>query len=247
MIDVKEEVKMDLRKFNDSLDELSNMLGDEGFLLETSKEFDYAVYFRIIEFREQMLIITSRLEGDVSEINALTQYAFDCVKRGKKVETNWIDKLLFSMSKLALDFSDFYIYTRMFLDALTVVIKLTFRCVGKKSADKIAHSVSCLLNEEKLKMYKEEIDSSFFDNLKRHLEWIKKLRESRDGLVHKFSHFGFSQTGETDLTYNIVGASKLEWNSDTSMGILTDIQNAVNNLTDLIEYLLASLPRKKYD
>jgi hypothetical protein len=244
---VKEEVKMDLRRFNDSLDGLSNMLGDEGFLLENSKEFDLAVYFRIIEFREQILIITSRLEDDVSEINALTQYAFDCVKEGKEVETNWIDKQLFSMSKLALDFSDFYLYTRMFLDALTVGIKLTFMYVGKKSASKIAHSVSCLLNKEKLRMYKEEIASSFFDNLKRHLEWIKKLRESRDELVHKFSHFGFSQTGKNDLSYNIVDANRLEWDSDTAKGILTDVQNVVNNLTDLVEYLFASLPRKRYD
>ena len=143
-----------------------------------------------------------------------------------------------------LDLSDFHIYTRIFLDTLTVCIKRSFKSAGNEKWDIMEHSINCLLNKDKLQKYKREIDLDFFKNLEKKLAWIDNFRNTRNGLLHKYHHFVFTSTRQGELGYDIADRIKTSWGTDTVKGILSEVQNVIDRLTDLIEYLLTNLPRR---
>jgi len=233
---------MELKRFDESFSNLTKMFKKGFYKKPTKIEID--VFSKIIDFQLQALIITSRLEEDITEEMAHTQYIFKCHKENIKPSNSEFKKSIIILFKLMLDLSDFYIYTRMFLDALTVGIRLSFINAGNKNACIMEHSVKCLLNEKNMKTYKEKIGQNFFDNLEKHLSWIRNLRESRNGLVHYYHHFVFTTTRQDKLGYDIMDREKDEWGIDTVKGVSNEIQTVINSLTDLMEYLHTNLPKK---
>jgi hypothetical protein len=147
-----------------------------------------------------------------------------------------------TMKKIQLDFSDFYTYTRIFLDTLTECIRLSFRSVGNKKYSLIRKSVKFFWLE-KMKTYKNEIDYHFFEGLEKEVSWIRNFKDSRDKLSHHFAHFVLSLTRKGELGYDIIDKTREYWGTDTVKDILIELQNTVDNLSNLMEYLHRNLPR----
>ena len=233
---------MELERFEKAFSKLTDLFSEQGFYNNPNR-FEIDVYGKIIDYELQALIITERLEEDISNDKSHTKYVFGSLEEGKDINDDEMKKDILNHVKLNLDLSDFYIYTRLFLDALTVGIKRSFLYTGNKYKCMIGDSVSCLLNSN-MQTYKEQIDPVFFGNLEKKLAWIKDFREARIGLVHKYHHFVFTTTRQGELGYDIMDREKVEWGTDTVKSISAEVQTVINNLCELLEYLYDCLPGK---
>ena len=99
------------------------------------------------------------------------------------------------------------------------------------------HSLSCLLNKNKLKNYKDKIDLQFFTGLEKQLNRIETLRDSRDGLIHFQHYFVFTTTKQGELGYDIMNREKVEWGTETVKSVYVEVQTVINNLSELMQYL----------
>ena len=149
---------MELKRFDKSFSNLTRLFKKGFYKKATSFEID--VFGKISYFQLEALIITSRIEEDIATEKAHTKFVFDALSEGKELSHGEMKKGILNHVKLVLDLSDFYLYTRMFLDALTVGIQRSLVNVGKNEFV-IGDSMSCLLNENKMKTYKEKIDPIF--------------------------------------------------------------------------------------
>lgn len=233
---------MELKEFDKAFHTLTKTFR-KGFY-KNPNEFEKLVFGRIVDFQFQTLIITSRLEEDIAKLDTHSTYIFDCLKENKEISRSELEKGIIYLSELMLDISDFYIYTRIFLDALTVGIQRSLINAGKNGCV-IGNSVSCLLNKNQMKAYKEKIDPIFFSKLQKHLGWVKELREYRKGLVHDYHHLVVAPTRKGEFGYDKIDAKKIGWGTDTVKEISTGIQTTVDNLTNLMEFLYANLPKKQ--
>lgn len=234
---------MNLHRFEKACSNLRKFFKEEGFYKNPNK-FEIDVFGKLIDFHSQAVIMTSRLQKDIAEHDSFVKFVFKRVREKRKLRETDFEKYGLTLPKLILDLSDFYVYTRIFLDTLTVCIKRSFKSTGNKNWGIIEHSISCLLNGNKMQTYKNRIDFGFFDGLEKKLAWIGDFRKSRDGLLHKYFHFVFTTTKQGDLGYDIMDRTKTSWGTDIVKGILTQLQNVIDRLTDLIEYLLKNLPRR---
>jgi hypothetical protein len=235
---------MELKRFEKSFSKLTNLFRTKGFYKNPNR-FEIDVFGKIADYQLQVLIITGRLEEDISFDRANTKYVFDCLRDGKDINDEEMKKGILNHVKLNLDLFDFFIYTRLFLDALTIGIKLSFITAGNKNACIMEHTMSCLLNNNKLQTYKNKIDLHFFSGLEKHLSWIATLKDSRDGLLHQQNYFVYTNTRQGELGYGIMDREKVEWGTDTVKPILAEVQTVINEVTDLIKYLNNNLPRKE--
>lgn len=234
---------MNLERFENAISSLRNLFEEEGFYKEPNK-FEIDLFGKLIDYHSQVLIITSRLEEDVAGHDSLKEYVIKCAMEKREISEVEMKKYGSTLPKLMLDLSDFYIYTRIFLDALAVCIKRSFKSAGYKDWGIMQHNINSLLNEKKMQTYKSKLDSHFFAGLEKKLSWITNFRDSRDGLIHKYYHFVFTSTRKGDLGYDIMDRIKTSWGTDTVKGILSELQKTIGNITDLMEYLLKNLPRR---
>lgn len=235
---------MNLDAFENSLSNLTSTIREYGFFKNPNR-FEAHVFGKVADFHSELTIITKRIEEDLEEEITSEKHVFNLLKEKKEVSDAEIEKGFNAFMRLMLDLSDFYIYTRIFLDTLTICVKLSFINSGNRNAGIMKHSVNYLLNEENRKTCKNRIDKQFFIGLETHLGWIGNFRKSRDGLVHRQHHFVFTTTRQGERGYEIMDMTKVEWGSDTVRSIRAELQNYVNNLTELVGYLANNLPIKK--
>ena len=232
---------MNFARFEREISNLRNLFGKKGFYKEPNKH-EIDVFGKFLNFHSEVEIITSRLEKEIADFNSYQKYVIKCVRKNRKPNKIKIKEFGIAFAKIILDLSDFYIYTRMFLDTLNVCIKLSFRSAGNKKWIVMKNSIKGVLNEKKLRTYKKEIDSHFFEGLEKKVSWIRDFKNVRDELLHHFSHFVFTSTREGDLGYGIVKGTET-WGTDTVTSILEGLQKVIDNLSDLMEYLSKNLPR----
>ena len=234
---------MELERFEKAFSELTDFLEEKGFYREPNR-FELDVYGKITDYWLEAIIITERLEEDIANSKSYTKYVFNSLRDGKDIDNEESQKSILNHMKLRVDLTDFFIHTRLFLDALTVGVKLSFLKAGNKNANNMEHSLSCLLNS-KLLTYKSKIDMQFFTGLERHLNWISTLRDSRDGLVHFYHYLVFTDTKQGELGFDIMDRNKIEWGTNTVKSIIGEVQTVINNISELMEYLSNNLPQEK--
>jgi len=232
---------MNLTKFEAEFSNLRNLFSKKGFYKEPDKE-EIDVFGKFLSYHSEVEIITSRLEKEIADFISHQKYFMECMKKGRKINRIKTEEFGMVFAKIILDLSDFYIYTRRFLDTLTVCIKLSFRSADNKKWNEMKNSVKHLYGK-KMETYKAEIDSHFFEGLEQKVSWIRDFKDSRDKLLHNFAHFVFTSTREGDLGYDIMDKTKESWGTDTVRGILVELQNIIDNLSDLMEYLSKNLPK----
>jgi hypothetical protein len=238
----KRHEEMDLKEFEDSLVCLTSFLKRDGFYAKPNR-LELHVFGKLVDYESQIEIIMKRIKQDIKEETRSTKSIFDAMKAEKEIDDKIARKSMHALEKLMLDLSDFFVYTRMFLDTLTMSIKLTLKKSGTKNADLLKHSVKCLLNPKSMRIYKEKIDCHFFTGLEQHLTWVRTFRESRDGLVHQYYHFVFTSTRAGKKGFEIMDLKKASWGTVTVKEIMPELQQTVDNLSELIKYLTAELPR----
>ena len=231
---------MNLERFETEFSNLENLFRKKGFYKKPD-EYEIDVFGKFLSYYSEVEIITSRLEKEITDFNSCQKYVIECVRNKKKPNSIKMEEFGITFAKITLDLSDFYIYTRRFLDTLTVCIKRTLRSAGNKKWNRMKKSVKYLLGK-KMQTYKKEIDSDFFEGLEKKVSWIRDFKDVRDELLHLFSHFVFTSTREGDFGYAVVKGTE-PWGTDTVIGILKGLQKVVDNLSDLMEYLSKNLPR----
>jgi hypothetical protein len=233
---------MNFEKFEMEFADLVNLFKQNGFHKNPSK-FESVVFSKFLDYHSEVKIITSRLEEEIAESDSFQRYFSDYAMGKTKLYKTKLEKHGQTLLKMMLDLSDFYVYTRRFLDTLTVCIGLSLRCAGNKKWEMTPHTVHSLLKEKKMQAYKREIDFRFFEGLEKKLTWIRDFKDSRDGLLHQYYHFVFTTTKQGDSGYDIMDGKKVSWGTETVRGILGELQNTIDNLSDLMEYLVKNLPR----
>jgi len=232
---------MNLERFERQYSNLADMFRKKGFYKKPDK-FEERVFVKFVDYRFEMDIITSRLEEEVSYADSLIKSLFSKIKKTRELDEDKARVFVITNAKIRLDLLDFYTYTRVFLDTLTMSIKLSFKRAGNRKWNAMKNSIASLLNEKKLALYKKEIDSDFFEGLEKRISWIPDFKKYRDGLLHKSSHFVFATTKRGEFGYDIVNGTKTSWGTDTVKGILTELQSFIDNLSDLMEFLSENLP-----
>jgi hypothetical protein len=233
---------MKLERFNTELATLLNFYKKEGFHKNPS-EYEKSLYAKQLAYLLKMQIITSRLEEEIPHFDSLSKAFFKSLKAKKKPDQILIENFVMESETIRLDLSDFYIYTRMYLDTLTISIKHSFKSAGNKNWQLMENSVKCLLNKEKLSLYKKEIDYDFFEGLEKKVAWIPDFKDSRDTLMHHHSNLVLSTTREGKLGYGVVDTKDESWGRDSVKCIFEVLQNTLNDLSDLMEYLSKNLPK----
>lgn len=171
------------------------------------------------------------------------EHFFQSLKSNRKPNKDLSEKLVMVLATVMLDLSDFHIYTRMFLDVITICIKHSFRSAGNRNWQLMKNSVRCLLKHKQLQKYKTKIAFDFFDGLEEKVDWMHGFKESRDRLIHHKSHLGLSTTIDGKLGYDVVDVGDESWGRDTVIEIFKGIEDIIDNLSDLMEYLSENLPR----
>ena len=241
---------MNLDRFEKLISNLGNLFKEKGFYKDPNS-FEIDLFGSFLNFHSQALIITSRLEEDIDEFESFNKIILKHIQKKGEIPKTEIEKYSLALPKIMLDLSDFYIYTKIFLDTLPVCIKRSFKSAGNKNWHIInirkKTSINGLLNKDQMERYKSAIDFDFFENLGKKLIWIDDFRKTRNGLLHRFYHFVFTTTRQGDLGYDISDSIKTSLGTDTVKGILPDLQHIIDRLTDLIEYLLTNLPLRVED
>jgi hypothetical protein len=235
---------MELEEFQESLLRLTSFLRSGGFFA-TPNRLEAHVFGRLVDYEGQIPIILHRIEQDIEDHQLSTKISFESMKAVKELDDTVIKDGIVALEKLMLDLSDFYVYTRIFLDALALTVKLSFKKSGNKNADLMKHTIKCLLNKQTLNIYKQKIDQRFFVGLEQHLSWITDFRDSRDGLVHQYHHFVFTYTKQGEMGYDIMDLTKISWGTESVKAIMPEIKKHVDDLTKLLNYLQSQLPRKE--
>jgi len=237
---------MNFERFEREFSNLANLFRKEGFfkggmLASDFKEVD--LYAKFLDYRLYLRIITSRLESEITEFISINDSFLECFRRGTQPNLEKAEELITVLSKISLDFSDFYIHTRIFLDILNMCIKISFKNAGNRNWEVMKDSISGLLNERKMQTYKRQIDPKFFEGLEKGISWVCYLRDSRDRLVHEMHHFVYTDTRQDEKGYDLIGKVGRTWGIETVKPILKEVQGFLDNLSDLMKYLHESLPR----
>jgi gas vesicle protein len=232
---------MNLNEFDKNLLRLTNRLCTS-FYKKPSK-FQSSVYGKVVDYQMQIRIITERLEEELKSYKLQQNNIFSSFKENKKISDDELEKTIDNIEKLRLDLLDYYIYTRMFLDSLTVSIKLSFLYSGNKNAANMKNSIKCLLNKQLMESYKQKISPEFFSCLEEKIKWIPDFRNSRDGLVHKYHYFVMTENPQGQLGYEIIDEIKESWGSVTVKSISLEVQKTIDNLSELLRFLSENLPR----
>lgn len=232
---------MNFQGFDREFTNFMNFFKKEGFHKSPS-EFEKTLYAKLLSYSFEVRIITSRLEEEIPHFEALSRIIFQSMKSKKKPDELVLERLTMTFAAIMLDLSDFYIYTRIFLDSLTMSIKRSLRSAGNKNWVIMKNSVSGILNEKKLQTCKDKINLQFFKGLENKVAWIHEFKRLRDKLIHQHSLFVFATTRKGKLGYGMTDGTE-SWGTETVIGIFTGLQSTIDNLSDLMEYLSRNLPK----
>lgn len=232
---------MNFESFDREFAILMNFFKKEGFHKNPS-EFEKTLYAKLMSYSFEVRIIASRLEEETPNFDALSRVIFQSMNSKKKPDELVLERFVMTFATIMLDLSDFYIYTRIFIDALIVSIKRSFRSAGNKNWVIMKNSVSGLLSKKKLQTYKDKIDFQFFKGLEKKVAWVHEFKRLRDKLTHQYSLFVFATTRKGKLGYDMVDGNET-WGRETVTEIFEGLQNTIDHLSNLMEYLSRNLPR----
>lgn len=233
---------MDFKEFDEEYSILLNFFRKEGFHKNPDVQ-EKKIYARLLGYRLDVEIITSRLEKEITDFEVVKSNVFHRLKSKRKIPEELAKELIWTMHMILLDISDFHIYTRIFLDTIAGSIRHSFRSAGNENWKTLESNIRVLTNEKKLEACKKRISSDFFEGVKEKVRWISGFTKSRNLLMHEHSLPRISTTRNGKLGYNIDSAKGIDWDRYSFTPILEEIQRVIANLSDLMKYLSANLPK----
>lgn len=236
------ETRMDFEEFDREYSILLNFFNKQGFHRNPDVQ-ERGIYSRLLGYRLDVGIITSRLEKEISDFDVLKRNIFQILQNKEKLHEKSTEEFVWTMHRILLDVSDFYIYTRIFLDAIASSIRQSFKSAGNENWKIMENSITMLTNKKKLQTCKEGISSDFFEGLEKKVHWIHDFKKTRNFLIHEYSLPKIATTKNGKLGYAIDVAKEIDWDTYTYTPIFKDLQKVINNLSDLMKYLSTNLPR----
>jgi hypothetical protein len=82
---------LEYERFEKAFSKLTDMFGEQGFYKNPNR-FGIDVYGRISDYWLQALIITGRIEEDISNNKSHTKYVFDSLEEGKDTSDDEMKK-----------------------------------------------------------------------------------------------------------------------------------------------------------
>lgn len=182
------------------------------------------------DFVSELGIIVNRIKEDVSDIEEIDKQIFEDVKKNVKIEEpQRYAKILHHFSRLNLDIKDFFIHTRIFLDTICRIIKISY---GKKG-EMLPLSMSDLLkNKASL-----DIDNAFFQGLRQKMTWFDEFRSHRVRIEHRLSEIKMATGFGEKFKFQILKSFTESWGSETMQPLLDYIVEIVSNLKELSDFL----------
>lgn len=198
------------------------------------------IYGKFIEYSEFITIIIDRIVNDIYAFEKFTLLLQNTTKKDQKPEKELISNCLLAFSRMRLDFLDFFLHSRIFFNVLTRSIRQSFKHSQIKNYNLIPYSSTSLL--KKIDVCKDNIDPDIFKEIEKHMKWIPQFTDDRDGLVHKYFHFTFTNTRNGKLGFDLLGNVRRTWGTDTVKPIIDELQRYVDKITNLLKFLAENLP-----
>jgi len=196
----------------------------------------FRCYMETSDFDSEIEIITKRIEKELTEFVKSEKMLLNLWKKDEEHKSidRLLPKTLKLFIKLRLDIKDFFIHTRMFLDIIARIVKVSY---GKKGMQ-LNDSMSGLLKNEK----SIEINKSFFKELREKMNWYNDfVREGRDIIVHKRGHLVFTNTKDGKFGFDILKRLDSTWGTETVNSIEDFIDKSLENLSEVLDYLTENL------
>jgi len=234
--------QVNLEGFNREFNNLAIFFRYKGFYKHPNpKEID--LFSRFVDFQVFLRIISERLCDEIHELNQLDKQIINKMMKEEEINDKILQNYLINFGKIQLDLSDFFIYTRIFLDTLTKCIKTSFLKTGYKKYAQFPESSTDLLRD--IEKYKFQIDRTFLENLGLKMTWVLRFTEHRNGLVHKLYHFVFTNTRNGKFGFDVINEIRRTWGTNTVKSIINEIQDTVNQIEELLRFLSGNLSEKK--
>lgn len=232
---------MDFKEFDREYSILLNFFNKEG-VHKNPDMHEKRIYSRLLGYRLDLGIITSRIEKEIADFEVLQRTVFHELQNRKKLHEELTKEFVWTMHMILLDISDFYIYTRVFLDTIAGSIRHSFKSAGNENWKNMESNITMLTNREKLEACKEKIASDFFEGIEKKVRWIPDFVRSRNLLMHKYTLPKIATTKNGKIGYNIDFIHGIDWNRYTFAPIIEELQKVINNLSDLMKHLSTNLP-----
>jgi hypothetical protein len=235
---------MEFKEFDDAFDAFVSLYRGSKDNSQAPNIFDIFkkpdIYAKLLDYYFNIKTISTRLEEDIKEYSIFDKQFME------KLLTNQdgiqlLENLPNTLAKLNLDVTDFYIHTRIFLDALYMSIKSFLTYAGNKQAILMKDNFSAFLDKEKMLEYKNKIDSAFFGNLEQKVSCFREFTSSRNKIVHRCNSFFIAEIGGKSGK-DLYGKVGTVWGSQTIKPILAEFQVDINNLSSLMRFLANNLP-----
>lgn len=227
---------MNLLEFEKSFNELQSDLSQ---WLETEKTHvnlliyeNYQFYFIDIQN------IINRIENEVQNIETIGKEIPKL--EAKKDNFDMLRKYAENWTLLRLDIKSFFIFTQIFLDTLSRIIRCTY---GKKG-EQLPEKMTDLLTKKKALRLESQLDADFFTNLREKMFWYKDFNDKRDDIVHWLGGIRTTISRKGDLGFDILKfdihakeqrkEQRELWGTNTVNPTMDYVNETIDNLAEAI-------------
>lgn len=188
-------------------------------------------------FTAELEIIVTRIEQDLSQTgaseNRLREWfeTHGMVAPPKEV----MEEDVRNYNQLGLDLKDLYLHTRIFLDVLCKMIKLSY---GKRGHLLRENSMKDLLNRKEVA---RQVDPDFFAGFFERMSWFHDFKKERDDIVHKVARFRFMTDGQGNHHFQLANRFDESWDRIQNNPTRSFVQSTISHLVETVEFLTPRL------
>lgn len=219
---------MDFGDFDKSFDKLRILLRDKlGNGKDTRRLDTYGSY---LDYRGEMEIIVERIENETQRFMILSKTIFEALQKDEEPDEKWSIESIRNLTLIRLDIKSFFIFTRIFLDALAHIIKQCYR----KKGDQMPYRMRKLVENDAFR----NLDSDFAKGLKDRMQWMDDFVKTRDEIVHHLGSICSTTTRSGKFGFDILGLrTRHDWGTNTVESITDYINETLNNLSKVMSYI----------
>lgn len=196
----------------------------------------YSTYF---DYIGEIQLMAARIEKNVEDYQS---YVKKIIALGDAVyeHPDLLEEFGNNFTAMRLDIKDFFIHTRIFLDALAGMIQFSYHNTGRMPPNSM---------NKLLARIPESYSDNFFVGLKEEMKWFSELKKRRDDIVHVLGSMVHTNTVDGRHGFEIINKHHQTWGSKTVVAVEDVLKCTVEDITGLIEYLTVNLnlPEKEID
>ncbi len=189
------------------------------------------VYSHYNDSVDSIKIIVERIEKESIASTTFNEQIFKMIKNGKP-DNEFFENLIKNHIKLTVDIKSFFIFTRIFLDTLAQVVRISFGRKGKQLSPRITELV------EDKKHVLSELDSDFTNELTKKMSWMNDFVKKRVELEHYLGGIRSTMTRDGDFGFDILSSrERRSWGTNTVVSITDYIKSTIYNLSEVVLFI----------